>query len=51
MAIPTRKVGDIYTVTECVDGKKVHITYKVTQIVPRFRTIVIKEEKTEEKCQ
>lgn len=50
MAIPVRKVGDIYPETKCVDGKKVIVTYKVTQIIPTFQAIEIKTEVTSEKC-
>lgn len=50
MPIPSRKVGDTYTETKCINGKKVIITYEVTQIKPVFRSKEIKREETSDKC-
>lgn len=43
-------VGDSYTKTECVDGKKVIVTYEVTQVIPDFESKVISKKETDESC-
>ena len=50
MALKKKNVGDIYTRTKCIDGKKVIITFKVTQIQPVYREVELKREKTNEDC-
>jgi hypothetical protein len=43
-------VGDTYTETECINGFKEIVTYKVVQVTPVFRAEEISREKTSDPC-